>query len=88
MSLMVSGFYFGPIVPSIFGIMRCVIVLYILVLLLLLLLLKNVGSERSRESEIHPISPKTSTPQPHNPPIDRKKRKGKRVEDNSRDSAA
>ena len=39
-----------------------------------------------RESAIHPISPKTPAPQYQ--PIDRKKRKGKRVEDYSRDRAA
>ena len=44
----------------------------------LLLLLKNVGTARLRESGIHPISPKTPAPQYQ--PIDRKKRKGKRVE--------
>ena len=38
------------------------------------------------ESDIHPISPKTPAPQYQ--PIDRKKRKGKRVEDYSRDRAA
>ena len=52
----------------------------------LLLLLKKVGSTRLRESVIHPISP--NTPAPQYQPIDRKKRKGKRVEDNSRDRAA
>ena len=52
---------------------------------LLLLLLKNVGSARLRESGVHPISPKTTAPQYQ--PIDRKKRKGKRVEDYSRDRA-
>ena len=46
-------------------------------LLLLLLLFKKVGSARLRESGIHPISPKTPAPQYQ--PIDRKKRKGKRV---------
>ena len=55
-------------------------------LLLLLLLFKKVGSARLRESDIHPISPKTLAPQYQ--PIDRKKRKGKRVEDYSRDRAA
>ena len=55
-------------------------------LLLLLLFFKNVGSARLRESDIHPISPKTTTPQYQ--PIDRKKRKGKIVEDYSRDRAA
>ena len=39
-----------------------------------------------RESGIHPISPKTPAPQYQ--PIDRKKRKGKKVEDHSRDRAA
>ena len=52
----------------------------------LLLLLKKVSSEKLRESDIHPISAKTSAPQFQ--PIDRKKRKGKRVEDYSRDRAA
>ena len=53
---------------------------------LLLLLLKKVGSARLRDSDIHPISPKTPAPQYQ--PIDRKKRKGKRVEDYSKDRAA
>ena len=52
----------------------------------LLLLLKKVGSARLRESDIHPNSSKTSSLQYQ--PIDRKKRKGKRVEDYSRDRAA
>ena len=51
---------------------------------LLLLLLKEVGSASIRESDIHPISLKT--PDPQYQPIDRKKRKGKIVEDYSRDS--
>ena len=55
-------------------------------LLLLLLLLKKVGTARLRESGIHPISPKTPAQQYQ--PIDRKKRKGKKVEDYSRDRAA
>ena len=50
------------------------------------LLFKKVGSARLRESDVHPISPKTPAPQYQ--PIDRKKRKGKRVEDYSRDRAA
>ena len=54
--------------------------------LLLLLLLKKVGSARLGESDVHPISPKTPAPQYQ--PIDRKKRKVKRVEDYSRDRAA
>ena len=53
---------------------------------LLLLLLKKVGSARLRESDMHLISPKTPAPQYQ--PIDRKNRKGKRVEDYSRDRAA
>ena len=52
---------------------------------LLLLLLKKVSSARLGESDIYPISPKT--PAPKYQPID-KKRKGKRVEDYSRDRAA
>ena len=55
-------------------------------LFLLLLLLKKVGSARLRESDIHPISLKTPAPRYH--PIDRKKRKGKIVQDYSRDRAA
>ena len=43
----------------------------------------KVGSARLRESDVHPISPKTPAPQYQH--IDRKKRKGKRVEDYSRD---
>ena len=54
--------------------------------ILVLLLLKKVGSARLRESGIHPNSPKTPAPQYQ--PIDRKKRKGKRVEDYSRDRAS
>ena len=51
-----------------------------------LLLLKQVGNARLRESDAHPISPKTPAPQYH--PLDRKKRKGKRAEDYSMDRAA
>ena len=50
---------------------------------ILLLLKKKVGSARLRESDAHPISLKTPAPQYQ--PIDRKKRKGKRVEDYSKD---
>ena len=60
--------------------------LSLLLLLLLLLLLKKVGSASLRESGIHPISPQTPAPQYQ--PVDRKKRKGKRVEDHRRDRAA
>ena len=49
--------------------------------LFLLFLLKKIGSARLRESDLHPISPKTPAPQYQ--PIDRKKRKGKRAEDYS-----
>ena len=45
----------------------------------LLLVLKDVGSARLRESDIHPIRPKTPAPQYQL--IGRKKRKGKIVED-------
>ena len=51
----------------------------------LLLLLKKVSSATLGESDIHPVSPKTTAPQYQH--IDRKKRKGKRVEDYSRDRA-
>ena len=50
---------------------------------LLLLLLKKVSSARLREW----YTP-YQTPAPQYQPIDRKKRKGKRVEDYSRDRAA
>ena len=53
---------------------------------LLLLLKKKVGSARLREGDIHTVSPKTPAPQYQ--PIERKKRKGKRVEDYSMDRAA
>ena len=53
---------------------------------LLLLLLNKVGSARLGEGDTHPISPKTPAPQYQS--IDRKKRKGKRVEDYSRDRVA
>ena len=43
-----------------------------LLLLLLLLLLKKVGTARLKESDVHPVSPKTPAPQYQ--PIDRKKR--------------
>ena len=58
---------------------------YNLIELLLLLLLKEVGSARLRESDIHPMSPKTIAPQYQ--PIYRKTRKWKIVED-SGDGAA
>ena len=54
--------------------------------ILLKILLKKVGSARLTESDVHPFSPKTQAPQYQ--PIDRKKRKGKREEDYSRDRAA
>ena len=60
--------------------------MYIIFFIILLLLLKKVGSARLSEGDIHPISPKTPAPQYQ--PINRKKRKGKRVEDYSRDRAA
>ena len=62
------------------------IINFFVFLFFLLLLLKKISSARLGESDIHPISPKTPAPQYQ--PIDRKKRKGKRVEDYSRDKAA
>ena len=53
---------------------------------ILLLLLKEVGSARLRESDIHPISPKTPAPQYQ--PIDRKNINKKIVDDHCRDGAA
>ena len=58
----------------------------LLLLLLLLLILKKVGSALLIESDIHRISPKT--PAPQHKPTDRKKRRGKIVEDYNRDRAA
>ena len=55
-------------------------------LLLLLLSSKKVGSAKLRESDVHTISPKTPAPQYQ--PIDRKKRKGKILEDYNNDRAA
>ena len=52
----------------------------------IIIILKKVGSARLRESDMHPVSPKTSAPQYQ--PIDRKKRNGKRFEDYSWDRAA
>ena len=49
------------------------------------LLFKKVDSARLRESDIHPIGPKTPAPQYQ--PTERKT-KGKRVEEYSRDRAA
>ena len=54
--------------------------------IIILLLLKEVGSAWLRESVIHHISPKTPAPQYQH--IDRRKRKGKIVEDYSRCRAA
>ena len=51
-------------------------------LIIIIMLLKEVGSARLRASDMHPISPKTPSPQYQ--PIDRKKRKVKIVEDYSR----
>ena len=51
--------------------------------------LKEVGSARLRESGIHPICPKTPAPQKTTyRQKEDKKRKGKIVEDYSRDRAA
>ena len=51
-----------------------------------IIIIKKVVSARLRESDVHPISPKTPVPQYQT--IDRKNRKGKRVEDYSRDRTA
>ena len=55
-------------------------------IIIIIIIIKNVSSARLGDSDIHPISPKT--PGTQYQPIDRKKRKGKRVEDYSRDRAA
>ena len=55
--------------------------------IIIIIIIKNGRQcKAERESGIHPISPKTPAPQYQR--IDRKKRKGKRVEDYSRDRAA
>ena len=59
---------------------------FLLVFTIIIIIIKKVGSARLRESDIHPISPKTPAPQYQ--PIDKKKRKGKKVEDYSRDKSS
>ena len=55
----------------------------IIIIIIIIIIKKGQhSSARLGESDIHPISPKTPAPQYQ--PIDRKKRKGKRVEDYSR----
>ena len=61
-------------------------ILIILIIIIIIIIKKKVGSARLRESDVHPISKKT--PAPKYQPIDRKKRKGKRVEDYSMDRVA
>ena len=53
---------------------------------IIIIFIKKIGSARLGESDINPISPKTPAPQYQ--PIDRKQKKGKRVEDYSRDREA
>ena len=57
-------------------------------LIIIIIINKKKGRQckAERESDVHPISPKTPVPQYQL--IDKKKRKGKRVEDYSRDRAA
>ena len=52
----------------------------------LIIIIKKGWQARLGESDIHPISAKTPAPQYQ--PIDRKKRKGKRVDDYSRERVA
>ena len=54
----------------------------IIIIIIIIIIIKK-GRQCKAESDVHPISPKTPAPQYQ--PIDRKKRKGKRVEDYSRD---
>ena len=58
----------------------------IIIIIIIIIIKKGRQCKAERESDIHRISPKTPAPQYQ--PIDRKKRKGKRVEDYSRDRAA
>ena len=53
---------------------------------IIIIIKKGLHQCKVRESDLHPISPKT--PAPGYQPIDRKKRNGKRVEDYSRYRAA
>ena len=53
---------------------------------IIIIVKKGRQCKAERESDIHPISPKIPAPQYQ--PVDRKKRKGKIVEDYSRDRAA
>ena len=53
---------------------------------IIIIIKKKVGTERLRESDVHPISPKTPAPQYQH--MDRNNRKGKKVEDYGRDRAA
>ena len=55
-------------------------------IIIIIIIKKGRQCKAERVSGIHPISPKT--PARKYQPIDRKKRKGKRVEDYSRDRAA
>ena len=54
--------------------------------IIIIIIKKGWLCKAERESDVHTISPKTSAPQYQ--PIDRKKRKRKRVEYYSRDRAA
>ena len=55
------------------------------IIIIVVIIKKGRQCKAERESDVHPIGPKTPAPQYQ--PIDRKKRKGKRVEDYSRDRA-
>ena len=66
--------YYTPILMKKYSQVCLLLIKFIAILLLLL---KKVSSARLGEIDIHPISPKTPAPQYQ--PIDRKKRKGKRV---------
>ena len=46
------------------------IIIIIIIITIISLLLKKIGSARLRESDVHPISPKTPAPQYQ--PIDRR----------------
>ena len=53
---------------------------------IIIIIKKGRQCKAERETDVHHISPKTPAPQYQ--PIDKKKRKGKRVEDYSRNRAA
>ena len=63
------------------------IFIIIITIIIITIIIKKGQQCKAGRSDIHPISPKTPAPQ-YQPNTNRKKRKGTRVEDHSRDRAA